>query len=463
MRIQFLGAARTVTGSMHLLEVNGTRVLLDCGLFQGRREEANERNRRLPLDPRGVDCVILSHAHIDHSGNVPSLCKNGFTGPIYSTFATRDLCRVMLEDSAHIHEQDAIYLNKKTARRGLPPVEPLYTVEDARRCLREFVGVNYEASFRPAPGVTATLIDAGHILGSSAIVLDITEGNRKIRFAFTGDVGRCHTPIICDPAPLPAVEYLITESTYGDRLHTPIGDAEGLLADAVNTASQRGGKVVIPSFSVGRTQELVWALARLRADGRIPDLRTFVDSPLSVNATEVFRMHPECFDEETNTLLQAHEDPFGFGRLSYVRRVEDSKQINFIQGPCIIISASGMCESGRILHHLKNNVTDARNMVLIVGFQAENTLGRRIVEKVPALRIFHEDFRLRAEVRVINALSAHADRDELLAHVQTARGALRKVFVVHGEEKQSLAFADTLLTAGIPEVAVPAPGECHDV
>lgn len=463
MRITFLGAARTVTGSMHLVEANGARILLDCGMHQGRRSEANERNRHLPAQAAAADCLILSHAHIDHSGNVPALCNHGFAGPIYTTPATAELCGVMLADSAHIQEQDAVYLNKKNHRRGLPPVEPLYTVEDARKALKQFRPQRYGQPFQPAPGITATLVDAGHILGSAAVVLDIEEDGRKLRFAFTGDVGRPGTPIIRDPQPLPGVECLITESTYGDRLHDPVSDAEGDLANAIQAAAGRGGKVIIPSFSVGRTQELVYHLARLRAAGRIPVLPTFVDSPLSANATDVFRHHPECFDEETNALIHGTEDPFGFGKLSYVRDVNESKAINFLHQPCIIISASGMCETGRILHHLKNNIGDQRNIVLIVGFQAENTLGRRLVEKVPSVRIFGEEYRVRAEVRVINALSAHADKNELLEHVKSCGGSLRQVFVVHGEEKQSLAFAETLRGAGVPEVAVPAPGETHAV
>lgn len=463
MYLTFLGAARTVTGSMHLLEVNGARILLDCGLYQGRRAEANERNRNIPEAAIRSDCLILSHAHIDHSGNVPGLCRAGFKGPIYATAATRDLCRVMLEDSAHIQEQDAQFLSKKNQRHGLPPIEPLYTIDDARRCMRQFVGLGYGVPFQPAPGVTATFRDAGHILGSAAIVLDVEEGGRMVRLAFTGDVGRPGTPIIRDPEPLPGVQVLITESTYGDRLHTPIGDAEGLLADVVNTTVARGGKVIIPAFSVGRTQELVYALSRLRAANRIPHVPVFVDSPLSSNATEVFRMHPECFDEETNEILYRHDDPFGFSELTYVRRVEDSKALNGRTEPCIIISASGMCETGRILHHLANNIEDPRNTVLIVGFQAEHTLGRRLVEKEKRVRLLHQEFQVRAEVRVINALSAHADRDELLAYIRAANGSLAKAFVVHGEEKQSLAFADALVNQGVPEVVVPGRGERHPV
>jgi len=461
MKISFLGAARTVTGSMHLLEVNGARILLDCGLYQGRRAEANERNRHLPRPALDADCLILSHAHIDHSGNIPGLCRQGFSGPIYATRATQDLCAVMLADSAHIQEQDAAYLNKKLQRRGEPLVEPIYTTLNAQQAMSQFVGVDYGVPFEPVPGVSARFLDAGHILGSAAIVLDVDEGGKNHRFCFTGDVGRPNTPIIRDPEPLEGVEWLVTESTYGNRLHDPIGDAEAQLADTVNETARRGGKVIIPAFSVGRTQELVYALARLRAENRIPEIPIFVDSPLSTNVTGVFRKHPECFDQEMNALLAKQDDPFGFSKLAYTRSVADSKQIKFLADPCIIISASGMCETGRILHHLSNNIGDPKNTVLIVGFQAANTLGRRLVEKWPQVRIFGEEHRVRAQVRVINALSAHADRDELLRYIGATQETLRKVFVVHGEESQSLALADTLFNLGIPEVAVPALGETH--
>ncbi|MDH7568920.1 MAG: MBL fold metallo-hydrolase [Armatimonadota bacterium] len=463
MQITFLGAARSVTGSMHLLEVNGARLLLECGLVQGRRAEADWRNRNLPVDPRSVDALILSHAHIDHSGNIPGLCAKGYAGPIYATFATRDLCRVMLEDSAHIQEQDAAYLNKKKHRQGHPLVEPLYTVEDARRALHQFVGVSYHRTFEPVPGVAATFIDAGHILGSAVLLLDVEERGRRVRLAFSGDLGRPGTPIIRDPEPVEDADVLLLESTYGNRLHTPIADAEGLLAEVVNTTAGRGGRVVIPAFSVGRTQELVYALARLRAAGHIPPLPTFVDSPLSVNATEVFRMHPECFDAETNALLLEHADPFGFSELTYVRKVEDSKAINTLQGPCIIISASGMCETGRILHHLANSITNPANTILIVGFMAEHTLGRRLVEKVPRVRFLRQEWPLRAEVRVINALSAHADRDELLTYARGTRATLKRVFLVHGEESQALPFAETLRGEGFPEVVIPTAGETYSL
>ncbi len=464
VKIQFLGAARSVTGSIHLLTINGYRILLECGLYQGRRQESFERNRRLPLDPASVDAMILSHAHIDHAGNIPTLVKNGYRGDIYATFATRDLCSVMLRDAAYIQEQDAYYLNKKRDRSGEPPVEPIYTAQDAVNSLQNFVSMGYERPFPVVPGVTATFYDAGHILGSAITVLEWQDGARPLRLAFSGDLGRLDLPILRDPTYVAPVDYFITESTYGDRLHGSPADAEKELRRVVSETYQRGGKIIIPAFSVGRTQELVYALHRLSQARKIPELPIFVDSPLSTNVTEVFRLHPECYDQETHDFLTAsgERDPFGFHRLRYIRDVEDSKSLNFLREPAVIISASGMCENGRILHHLKNNVEDARNTVLIVGWQAPHTLGRRLVERQPALRIFGKEYALRASVKVISGFSAHADRDELLAytaHLSQANGRLQHVFVVHGEEEAALALAEGIRRQGVPHVLVPEQGQ----
>ncbi len=462
MEIQFLGAVRTVTGSMHLLTVNGSRILLECGLFQGRRKESFERNRNLPFDPTTIDAMVLSHAHIDHSGNIPSLVKSGFRGNIYATPATRDLCSAMLRDSGHIQESDIRYVNKKRAKKGLPPLEPLYTVEDATVSLRNFVTVGYHRPLPIAPGVTLTFYEAGHILGSAVVVLDIEEDDRKRRLVFTGDLGRKNRPILRDPEPVPGTDILITESTYGDRLHEPVEEAERTLRDVIISTYRRGGKVIVPSFAVGRTQELVYALHRLTEARKIPELPIFVDSPLAVNATEVFRLHPECYDDEVNQFLSAdrHRDPFGFYRLTYIRSVERSKELNFLREPAVIISASGMCEAGRILHHLKNNIEDERNTVLIVGWQAPHTLGRRLVERQPVVRIFGEEYRLKARVVKINGFSAHADRAELLDYArQLGPERIQTAFVVHGEESASLALADGLRDLGLARVTVPKPGE----
>jgi metallo-beta-lactamase family protein len=466
MKIQFLGAARTVTGSMHLLVVNGARILLDCGLYQGKRKESFERNRNLPFDARTIDTLVLSHAHIDHSGNIPSLVKNGFRGNIYATPATRDLCSAMLRDSGHIQEYDAYYVNKKRARKGLPPVEPLYTIEDAAASLLNFVSVGYDRSLPVAPGVTLTFREAGHILGSAVVVLDIEEGSQKSRLVFSGDLGRKGMPILRDPEPVENVDFYITESTYGDRVHDAVETTDEALRAVIADTYRRGGKVIVPAFSVGRTQELVYALHRMTQAQQIPDLPIFVDSPLSVNVTEIFRLHPECYDKEVSEFLAAsnHRDPFGFYRLTYIRSVEDSKELNHLQEPAIIISASGMCEAGRILHHLKNNVEDPRSTVLIVGWQAPHTLGKRLVERQPVVKIFGEKYSLKARVETINGFSAHADRNELLAYAgQLGPKRLRSAFVVHGEETSSLALAEGLQDLGLGQVFVPQPAEVFEL
>jgi metallo-beta-lactamase family protein len=462
MKIQFLGAVRTVTGSMHLLTVNGSRILLDCGLFQGRRQESFERNRNLPFDASTIDLLILSHAHIDHSGNIPLLVKSGFVGNVYATPASRDLCSAMLCDSGHIQEEDARYVNKKRSKQDLPPVEPLYTVDDAIESLKNFVSVGYDRPLPVAPGVTLTFRDAGHILGSAITVLDVEENGTRKRLAFTGDLGRKGMPILRDPVVVEGLDYLIIESTYGDRMHAPIETTTTELRDAVVDTYHAGGKVIVPAFSVGRTQELVFALHRLTESRDLPQMPIFVDSPLSVNVTEIFRLHPECFDRELNQFIASgnHRDPFGFHRLTYIRAVEESKELNFLREPAVIISASGMCEAGRILHHLKNNIEDPRNMVLIVGWQAPDTLGRRLVERQPVVKIFGEEYSLRAQVKTINGFSAHADREELVDYVrQSEASRLKAVFVVHGEETSSLVLAESLRGLGVSRALLPRLGE----
>jgi metallo-beta-lactamase family protein len=466
MKLQFLGAARTVTGSMHLLTVNGTRILLECGLYQGRRKEAFERNRKLPFDARSIDAMVLSHAHIDHSGNIPSLVKNGFRGNIFTTPASRDLCSAMLRDAGHIQEYDVYYLNKRRARQNLPPLEPLYTVDDATESLKSFVSLGYGRTLPIAPGVTLTFHDAGHILGSAVVVLDIEENGQKRRLVFSGDLGRKDMPILRDPEPVEGTDYLIIESTYGDRFHDPIRTTDASLRKVVEDTYRQGGKVIVPAFSVGRTQELVYALHRLTEARKLPDLPIFVDSPLSVNVTEVFRLHPECYDEGVREFMAGanSRDPFGFHRLRYVRSVEGSKELNFLREPAIIISASGMCEAGRILHHLKNNVEDPRNTVLIVGWQAPHTLGRRLVERRATVKIFGEEYSLKARVETINGFSAHADRKGLLGYAeQLGAPQIKAAYVVHGEEPASLALADGLDQLGVQEAIVPKPGEAFEI
>jgi metallo-beta-lactamase family protein len=467
MKLRFLGGVRTVTGSMHLLEVNKSRILLDCGLYQGSRQEAFERNRTLPFEAGKIDAMVLSHAHIDHSGNIPMLVKSGFVGNIYTTSASRDLCSYMLRDSGHIQEEDAAYVSKKHAKQGLPPVEPLYTEEDARRSLNSFIGLGYNRPLSILPGVTLTLLDAGHILGSAVVVLDFSEeGDQKRRLVFSGDLGRKGMPILRDPQAVEGVNYLIVESTYGERLHDPVEMADQALRDAITETYRRGGKVIVPAFAVGRTQELVYALHRLMNARKLPALPVFVDSPLAVNVTEVFRLHPECYDAELNQFIAADDgrDPFGFSRLTYVRTTEASKELNFLRQPAVIISASGMAEAGRIVHHLKNNIEDSRNTVLIVGWQAPDTLGRRLVDHEPVVKILGEEYRLEAQVKTINGFSAHADRAGLLDYARQTKATspdMKAVFVVHGEEPASLALAEGLSDLGMGLVAVPRQGEAY--
>ncbi len=467
MKLECLGAVRTVTGSMHLLTANGARILLDCGLYQGRRQESFRRNRNLPFDAAHIDALVLSHAHIDHAGNIPSLVAAGFGGNIYATPATRDLCSAMLRDSAHIQEQDTAYINEKRAKQGLPPVEPLYTVEDAIQSLQHFISVGYGRPFSVAPGVSVTYLDAGHILGSAVVVLDVEEDGQTRRLLFTGDLGRPDMPILRDPMATDGVDVLITESTYGDRTHPTREDQDRLLRDIVVETYRRGGKLIIPAFAVGRTQELVYAFHRLVEARRVPDQPVFVDSPLAVNVTEIFRLHPECYDEELRAFIShnGHRDPFGFYRLRYIRLVEDSKELNFLREPAVIISASGMCEAGRVLHHLKNNIEDPRTTVLIVGWQAPHTLGRRIMERQPVVKIFGEEYKLKARVETLLGFSAHADRVDLLEYAQTLRnrGPVHSAFVVHGEEASSFALAEGLRQIGVQRVEVPEIGQAYEL
>ena len=459
MNIQFHGAIRETTGSMHIIEVDGRRVLLECGLFQGRRKEAEHRNRHIPFDPDSVDAMVLSHAHIDHSGNLPTLVSHGHPGNIFATPATRDLCSIMLRDSAHIHEKDAEYVNKRHAKRGEPPVEPLYTMEDAVRCMKNFVSVAYDRWFFVTNGVKAIFRDAGHILGSATVTLELRSDDKTCTVLFTGDLGRKNLPILQDPVQVTDVDYVICESTYGGRLHASITDMENELAEVVSRTAGRGGKVIIPAFSVGRTQNIVYSLHNLFNAKRIPDIPIYVDSPLSTNVTEIFKIHPECYDEEALEMAKGGSDIFGFGRLQYTPNVEDSKKLNDIRYPCVIISASGMCETGRILHHLKNSITDARNTVLIVGYQAENTLGRRLVEKHRSVKIFGDPYDVRAEVKVMNGYSAHADSNELAEYIAAIGGKPKRIFLVHGELEQTEALAGRLALARATNIHIPERGE----
>jgi len=455
LKIRFCGAARTVTGSMHLLDTGREKVLIDCGIFQGPREETEDKNRRFLFNPKEISTTFLSHAHLDHSGNLPSLVKQGFEGPIMATRATCDLCQVMLRDSAHIQEADIVFVNKRRRRQGLPLKEPLYTLEDAEQAISRFVPVDYDQPVEVA-GLRATYRDAGHILGSAMILLEDESGRT---LAFSGDLGRKGLPILRDPYPLEGADTLLLESTYGNKVHEPIEETVAKFEAVLRAAIEKRGKIVIPAFAVGRSQEIVYELHHLIRDGRIPSIPTYVDSPLSLNATEIFKRHPECYDEETKHLLNQHEDPFGFARLKYIRSVEESKALNEQEGPMIIISASGMCEGGRILHHLANTIGDPRNTILIVGFQAEGTLGKKLVDQETRVKIYGEEYQRRAPVVVLNGFSAHADRNDLLGFVSGMKRKPGRIFVVHGNEEQSRALEEGLRSLGLPDVHRPQRGE----
>jgi metallo-beta-lactamase family protein len=467
MRITFWGAAQEVTGSMHLIEVNGARILLDCGMYQGKRSDSYERNLHLPFDPKGIDAVVLSHAHIDHSGNLPNLVKQGFRGHVWCSAATRNLCVYMLQDSGKIQESDVEYLNKKRVRQGEAPIAPLYTQADAQAALGHFVSVGYHRPVAVADGVSVTFYCAGHILGSTFVALDIhdKESGKDWRVVFSGDIGRAEIPIVKSPEHLTDADILIMESTYGDRLHGAYQDAGKKLRDLVRDTIRRHGRLIIPSFAVGRTQEIVFALNQLEAEGDIPPIPIFVDSPLAVSATEVFRMHPEEWDDEVRAFLAEGKrpNPFDSKQIEYVRDPIRSKQLNYLTQPAIIISASGMAESGRILHHLKNGISDPNNTIVFVGYQAENTLGRRILDGQSPVRILGEEFKVRAQVVAIDGFSAHADQAELLEWARSfERGRLRQTFVVHGEPEAQSTLAEKLAGEHMKQVTIPQRGQSFD-
>jgi metallo-beta-lactamase family protein len=456
--VTFWGAARSVTGSMHRVDACGRSLLLDCGLFQGSRAESHRRNREFPFRPRDIDAVLLSHAHIDHCGNLPNLIKQGFTGPIYCTSATRALAAVMLGDAAKIQEEDAAYLNRKRGK-GEPRIEPLYDGRDVYRTLRKLEAVRYGKPIEVARGLEATFVDAGHLLGSAMISLHIDGPGGLRRITFTGDLGRPGVPILRDPSPVPPGDLLISESTYGGHTHEPVEETAERLGEVVRHTAQRGGKLIIPAFSVGRTQTVVYFLHQLITAGRLPDLLIYVDSPMAVRATEVFRAHPECFDEVTLQLLEEHPDLFGEQHIRYVDKVHESIALNDRPGPCVIISASGMCEAGRVVHHIKHNIEDPRSTILIVGYQAPDTLGRRLVERRPEVRILGRMFPLRAEVVVLNGLSSHADHAGLLQSLAPLAGTARQVRLVHGELERAEKLAEGLRGCGFADVGVPQRGD----
>lgn len=464
MDISFYGAAQEVTGSMHLIEVNHQRILLECGFYQGRRAETYARNLHFPFEPATIDTLILSHAHIDHSGNIPNLVKQGFRGNIWCTQATRNLCTYMLMDSGYIMEKDVEYVNKRRRRQGEPPVDPIYTQADVQACFEQFIGIGLGRPVPVADGVTLTFHNAGHILGAAFVQLDIREQGtgKEWRVVFSGDIGRAESPILNPPATAPAADIVIMESTYGDRLHDPYASARKQLRNVINTTAHRRGKVIIPAFAVGRTQEIVYALNQLDAQGDIPELPVFVDSPLAVNATDVFRMHPEAWSPEVQAFLNdgGRRAPFDYSNLEYVRDVRRSKQLNHLSEPAIIISASGMAESGRILHHLKNNLSQAENTVLLVSFQAQDTLGRHLQDGENRVRIFGEEYPVRAQIESIAGYSAHADQAELLQWASAfPRQRLAICFLVHGEPEPMTVLAGKLQDAGMQTVTMPTRGQ----
>jgi metallo-beta-lactamase family protein len=456
MRVNFHGAAHTVTGSQHLLEINGHRLLLDCGLYQGRRAESYVRNLNFAYDPSSVDAVLLSHAHIDHCGNLPNLVKHGYGGPIHAVRATVDLATIMMADSGRIQESDAEFVNRKRLAGGEEPIEPLYREADAERAAALFQGIDYGQPFEPVPGVIARFIEAGHILGSAAISLEIEEKGRKIRFWFSGDIGRYKLPLLRDPVLPSDVDYLLMECTYGDKPHADPDAAFEEFHEIVARTIRRGGKVIIPAFAVGRTQELVYHLNMMMYANNLTPVPVFVDSPLAVNASTVFSRHPECFDAETRWFVQqAHHPALDFKMLTYVQSVEESKALNQRKDPMIIISASGMAETGRILHHLKNNIENPLNTVCIVSWQAPYTLGRRLADREKQVRIFGEPYTVKAEIATIGGLSGHAGQDLLTRYAANTRDTVRKVFLVHGEEKPASLFTEKLAERNMHEVYYP--------
>ena len=461
LNIEFHGAAQTTTGSMHLIEANGQRLLFDCGLLQGHRKDAFEANRHFPFEPAKIDAVILSHAHLDHSGNLPTLARQGFRGRVICTPATRDLSEVMLRDSAHIQESDVAYVNKSRIAAGQKPFEPLYVAADVDAILRHFEPLPLKKPLELTPGVTVTLHNAGHILGSAMIQLDVRQRDGTTRrLLFSGDLGPPEQPIICPPDVVEGANILMIESTYADRDHPPVADIQGRLKGFIEDIQQQKARLIVPAFAVGRTQQFLYFLNDLLEQHRISATPIFVDSPLAIHATEVYEKHRECFDAATLALLQHGNNPLRFPGLNFTTTAEQSKALNTRPGPMIVIAASGMCEGGRILHHLKHGIGDPRNIVLIVGFQAENTLGRKLVEHVSPVRIFGEEFAVRARVHTINALSAHADRTALMQWFDAVKSdRLERAFAVHGETTQVSDMAALMQAHGLPNAVAPIPGQ----
>jgi len=448
VNIKFIGGVRDVTGSSHLLTTDKSKILLDAGLFQGHRDQFYAINTTFTFNPRQIDAMIVSHAHIDHCGNIPSLVKRGLNSKIYLTYATKDLAKLMLEDSGKIQEEDVKYVNKINKRLGLPYRKPLYTIKDAHKAGARFRPVSYNQKFFLSKDVAATFYDAGHILGSSITVLEIHDEQRVIRLGYAVDLGRKNLPMLNDPVVPRGLDYLVLESTYGGREHAPIEQAKTKLKDAVNRTLERGGKIMIPAFTLERTQEVIYFLEELLREKAIPSIPIYVDSPLATKITDVFKYHSTFMNDKTQQAISNGNSPFDFGNLRFIREQRESKGLNTDKRPMIIIAGCGMCESGRILHHLKNNIEDSRNTILVVGYMAQDTLGRRIVDRVPIVRIFGVEYQLNAEVVIINAFSGHADKHDLLAFTEACL-PLTRVFLVHGDEEQTTLLHDTFSRKGI--------------
>ncbi len=461
MQITFCGANREVTGSSHLITLkDGSKILLDCGLYQGSDDKMEMFNEKWQFEPHEIGCLILSHAHIDHTGRTPKLVKDGFKGKIYATHATRDLCSLMLLDSAKIQEGDAEYHNRKLRRMGEKEIKPLYTVDDAYAAMNQFVSYSYEQWFPIHPDVRVMFRDAGHILGSASVTLEIKEEGRTIRLGFTGDIGRPDRPILQDPKPMPECDYLICESTYGDRLHEAApGEREHLLKVVHRACVEKKGKLIIPAFSVGRTQEIVYMLDQLHHEGKLPKIPVFVDSPLAVNATDVFASHPECFDRELHRYMLENEDPFGFKGLSYIRSVEGSKQLNIMERPAIIISASGMMTAGRVKHHLLNNIDNPRSTFLIVGYAPPDTPAGMLREGARSMRVMGQNKQVLADIEIMDSFSAHGDQVEMLQFLENQKQSAKTIWLVHGTLDRQEPWRDYLLKNGFSHVEIPKLGD----
>lgn len=466
MHITFHGAARTVTGSKHLITLSsGKKLLLDCGFFQGRGAETDEMNRRFHFAPGEIDFLILSHAHIDHSGNIPNLVKQGYKGKIHCTPATKDLCAIMLADTAHIQENDLKYINRARENKGKDPIQPIYTLKDVEDAMMQFVTIPYRKNYRINEEIQVLFTDSGHILGAAGVNLTIKENEETTRLFFSGDIGRPTDKILKAPEPFPQADYIICESTYGNRLHESPEKTENRLQEIITeTCVLNKGKIIIPAFSLGRTQEIVYALNNLKNSGKLPALKVFVDSPLSISATGIMRNHPECFNNEMIESLRKDSDPFGFENLTYVQSAEESKKLNDLKGPCIIISASGMAEAGRIKHHIKNNVADPKNTILIVGYCTPSSLGGRLASGMKEISIFGKAYEVKARVEVMNSFSAHADYNEMLDYLSCQDPAqVKKIFLVHGEYDVQFDWAEKLRKSGFKKVEIPEMSSVHNL